>query len=407
MMMKTHPKAAVLPRKVKQITESSAPKESKDSQIIKAVDRATPLEQPAVGAPPPPQVQPNRRTRPLGIPGLFVLALLVAMYLARSLLVPVMLAVLLSFVLAPVVRWLKRHHIKEGVSALVLVGALVAGAGYAIYALSVPAADWLSHAPENIVKLEQKISVLRKPVERMREATGKVKDITKLDEGEKPEVAVKYESIAGKILATGTEVLEQALVVIVLLYFLLAAGDMFLRKVVRVLPRVEDKIKAVELARQIESDIGHYLFTISIVNVGFGCAVGLAMYLAGMPTPALWGIMAGLLEFIPYVGATISLLVLTGVSFLTFETTGRALLAPGIFLAIDLVVENFLNPLIVGKRLALNPVVVFAALVFWGWMWGIVGALAAVPILVVIKVFCDHIEQYRFIGEFISAEQHE
>lgn len=357
------------------------------------------------GPPPAPALPPDN-VHSFCLTGLFVLAVFFTLNLARVLFMPVVVAILFFFVLSPVVRFLKKVGIKESIGAGLLVALLAGLAGYAIYSLAVPAADWLENAPANLRKLESKLSVLKGPMEKMKDATGKVEDLAiGSDKSRAPEVAIRNESGLVIFLSKGWDIVEQTLVVVVLLYFLLASGDMFLRKIIRVLPRVEDKIKAIELARDIEKEIGHYLLTISSINAGLGLLTTLALHLLGMPTPGLWGFMVGMLAFIPYLGATISFSVLTCVALLTFDSPGRAMWVPGVFLAIDLIVEQFLNPYIIGRRMALNPVMIFAGLMFWGWMWGIVGALAAVPIIVVIKIFCDHIERYRAMGEFLGDEQ--
>lgn len=358
----------------------------------------------ATQAPVPPKMAPSKiEPYSLSLRGLFVIALFGLLFEARALFMPLTLAVLLFFLLIPIVRWLKRWKVKEGLGAFLLICAMLGATIYAFYSLTIPAADWLNNAPQNLRKLESKLNGMRAPVEKMREATKRMEEISTLGSEKAPEVSVKNDPPVARLFSAGSDFLEGALVLIVLLYFLLASGDSLLGKIVSVLPRVEDKIKAVELARQIESEIGHYLLTLSLVNAIHGAAVGLTMFFLGMPTPALWGVMAALLEFIPYLGAACTFFVLSGVALVTFDSVGHALLVPACFMAIDLVVENYLNPVLVGKQLALNPVVIFLMLAIGGYLWGVIGVLVAVPVLVVIKVFCDRIESYRFIGELISA----
>ena len=189
---------------------------------------------------------------------------------------------------------------------------------------------------------------------------------------------------------------------IVLLYFLLASGDLFLRKLVRVLPRLSDKKRAIEIARQTEGHISTYLSTVTLINIALGLIVGVAMHLVGMPNAILWGVMAGLLNFIPYLGALATAGILAIVSVLTFDSLGRALVAPLLYLAINTVEGYLVTPMLLGRRLTLNPVVIFLGIILWGWLWGIPGALLAVPILATFKIFCDQIEPLAPIGEFLG-----
>jgi predicted PurR-regulated permease PerM len=187
--------------------------------------------------------------------------------------------------------------------------------------------------------------------------------------------------------------------VVILLYFLLASGDLFLRKVIKVLPNLTDKLKAVRIARQTEESISTYLSTAALINFIQGVAVGVAMQLIGMPNAILWGALAMLLEFIPYIGAATLTVVLFVVGLTTFQNLGPALLPPLVFLVINALQANLLYPVLQGRRLALNPVAVFLGLAFWFWIWGVPGAFIAVPILAAFKICCDHIEGLAQIGE--------
>ncbi len=190
--------------------------------------------------------------------------------------------------------------------------------------------------------------------------------------------------------------------VLVLLFFLLASGDLFLRKLVTVLPRFEDKKTAVEISRQIEHDISRYLFSICVINLFFGAAIGIAMVFLGMPNPLLWGAMAGLLHFVPFLGAVVGMTVVTLVAAITLDGAGAILLVPATYFGLNIIEEYVVVPLVLGRRLMLNPVVLFVWLIFWGWLWSVPGALMAVPLLAIMKIVCDHVEPLGAIGEFIA-----
>lgn len=196
--------------------------------------------------------------------------------------------------------------------------------------------------------------------------------------------------------------LTSLVVVIALVYFLLASGDLFLRKLVKVLPNFTEKKRAVEIFRRVEDDISHYLLTATLINAGLGTVTALALYLLGMPNVMLGGVMVALLNFIPYLGAVVNFIILAVVAILTFDDLSHALLVPSVFLILTTLEGQFITPTILGRSLTLSPVVIFIGLIFWMWMWGIAGAILAVPILAVIEIFCDSFEFLAPIGEFLG-----
>jgi predicted PurR-regulated permease PerM len=215
-------------------------------------------------------------------------------------------------------------------------------------------------------------------------------------------VVVREESTVSKIVGMTQHFFATALQVVILLYFLLAAGDLFLQKLIKVLPTLSDKRKAVEIARETEASISIYLLTTALMNIGEGIVVAFAMYLLGMPNPILWGAMVVLLEFIPYLGAAMAVAVLGIAAITVYDNVGQALLVPGAFLLVNAIQANVVSPLLMGHRLKLNPVALLVGLAFWFWIWGIPGAFIAVPLLATFKIFCDHIESLAAVGEFLG-----
>jgi predicted PurR-regulated permease PerM len=190
--------------------------------------------------------------------------------------------------------------------------------------------------------------------------------------------------------------------VLLLLYFLLASGDVFLRRLVHGLRRPREKRIAVEVAHEVESVVAGYLFASLLINIGQGVCVALAMWLLGMPQPALWGLLTLVLEFIPYLGGALMLILLTIVAFATFDSVGKVLLAPGLYLLISTLQNNLVSPLVYGNRLRLHPVAIFVGVLFWYLIWGVPGAFLAVPILAALKVWADHTERFAVVGEFLG-----
>jgi predicted PurR-regulated permease PerM len=190
---------------------------------------------------------------------------------------------------------------------------------------------------------------------------------------------------------------------VVLLFFMLAAGDLFMQKLVKVLPTLHDKRKAVEIAHEVQHSLSAFLFTITLINAVLGVAVGFAAFLVGLPNPVLWGVLAGALNFIPYFGPITGVAVLLVAGFITFDSPLRALLPSVIYLGLHGVEANFITPLILGRRLTLNPLVIFISLMFWTWLWGIPGALLSIPMLMMFKILCDHFKPLAPVGEFLSG----
>jgi len=172
---------------------------------------------------------------------------------------------------------------------------------------------------------------------------------------------------------------------------------------VTVLPQFKDKKKAVTIARETEAQISVYLFTTTLINIGVGVVTGVALALVGMPNPVLWGVLAGVLNFIPYLGAVVNTVILGLASVVTFERTSDALIPPLVFLGLNLIESNLVTPMILGRRMRLNTVALFIGLIFWWYLWGITGAILAVPIMAAFKIMCDHIESLAPVGEFLGT----
>ncbi len=340
--------------------------------------------------------------RSVATTGLFVLAAFYTLYFAKAFFLPIVLAVLLDFLLSPLIRGLKRARIPEPVSAALVIIALLGAAGITVYGLIGPAKEWAGRLPASMRKAEDRLRTLRGPVEQVSKTAEQVEKATTVDKPETQEVVVKGPSLTERLFGTTQTIIASMVEVIILLYFLLAVGDLFLQKLIKVLPQFRDKKKAVTIARETEASISTYLVTVTLMNVGLGITVALAMFLLGMPNPLLWGAMAAVVEFVPYLGATALVAVLTLAGLVAFEQVGHALLVPATYLGVNILQSQFIYPLVLGHRLTLNPVAILVGLVFWWWIWGIPGAFLAVPLLATFKIFCDHIEALAPIGEFLG-----
>lgn len=354
-----------------------------------------------------PRVQRRADRGDQALKGLLALAALYTAYFAKVILLPLSLAVLLTLLLAPAVRAMKQWRLPEPVGAAILVLGLAGMFVCAVYLLFDPGMRWIESAPQVLRQAEYKLRGVKKSVQQVTEAAAKVEEIASVD-GRKPngtQVVTTEPRLASRVLAGTQNVLPSVAATIVLLYFLLASGDMFLRKLVRVTPGLDRRKQAVRISRAIQTNLGRYLITVSCINAGLGLVTGVVLHLLGMPNSLLWGVMVATLNFMPYVGAAISLVVLTIVAFLTFDGLGQILAVPATFFILTVLEGQILMPILTGRQLTLNPVAVFLSMLFWGWLWGVVGALIAVPILMVVKVLCDHVDSLAPIGEFLGGKE--
>jgi predicted PurR-regulated permease PerM len=366
-----------------------------------------------------PSVEPVETSRPLlsrqymrfvtvALSGVLVLCTLYTFYFARDFAIPVAAAVILYLVFAPLSRRLARKGLPPAVTAgLVVVSILVSlFAGLAL--LSDSAATWLTRAPLILSQVDDKLAAIKRPVQQVKEASQRVEKLTEMgSEGalkEKPNVVVNESGVLAQLFGTMQTVVLQLGVLLVLLYFLIASGDIFKSKLVASVPRLHDKKCAILIWREVEHSVSIYLVTISLINVGLGIAIGLALYAIGLPNALLWGAMAGVLNFIPYLGALVGVIIVTVVAIITFDSLGHAALVPLCYVGFNILESQLITPSVLGKRLSLNPVLVFTSVIFWGWLWGMAGAMMAVPFLIIVKIACDYFEKLRFLAEFLSVE---
>lgn len=335
-----------------------------------------------------------------------ILLSLFALYAGRSVVLPFMVAVILKLLLSPLVRGLAAWRVPEPLGAFLVMLAAGGCLGYAAYALSAPVAEWAGRVPQGLDTLGGHLQVVIGPLKQLQEGARSLSAIVSSSGGSGPApVAVPPTDIGGIGLVVFSETASLIAglgATIVLLYFLLAAGDSFLRRLVTVLPRFHDKKQAVEIARQVQLDISRYLLTITAINFLLGAAVAVALYATGMPNPALWGAMVALFNYMPFLGPALSFTVITTVAMMSFHSLQAVLLPPALFLALVVVESHFITPAALAQRLTLNPVAVVLSLIFWTWMWNVPGALLAVPMLAAFKIVCDRIQSLQPIGAFLS-----
>lgn len=338
-------------------------------------------------------------------------AVLYTAYLASAILIPITLALLLYLLLAPFVRWLfHRFRVPQAVGATLSLGMVLAAIVTAFYTLAGPASVWAEKLPRAAYQLEITLRDLGSPMEKVEKATKEVEQLAKDDTpqggGDEPlPVVLKGPSLAEMLLGRTTTITASLLVTVVLLLFLLATGEATLRQAVTALPAFAAKRLLVETVRETEQKISSYLGTITLINIGLGICVGLAMWGLGLPDPELWGGIAAVFNFVPYLGAIAGVALVGLAALATFDAWASILAPPLVYLVLTAVEGQIVTPALTARRLALNPIAVLLSLIVWGWIWGIVGTLLAIPLLAVGKIICDATDTLRPVGTLLGRYQ--
>jgi predicted PurR-regulated permease PerM len=346
---------------------------------------------------------PAAKVRPVQVV-IIILGTIAFLYLARPVVLPIFLACVAAMTLKPLIRWLSYGHIPPALSAAVVLGLLVAAIGIGFLQLGRPALTWMNEAPQHMTELRQRVQKMFPRIARFSRAAAAVDNLGATEEEQKkaPMVELKTSRIPGSLInQTGTFVAGIG-ETLVLLYMLLASGDLFLQKLVHVMPTLREKKRAVEISHEIQQNISHYLFSVSLINLGLGIVVSVGLYFMGVPNAAMWGLLVALLNFVPYFGPGAGVILLAVVGLLTFDTLWQAALPPAWYLLVHTLESNLVTPVLLGRRFTLNPVVIFVSLIFWTWLWGVPGALLSVPILVSIKVICDRVPAMSSVSELLD-----
>ncbi len=349
----------------------------------------------------------EKRRRPSSYAMLTVatLAVLATLYQAAELLVPIAFAILLNFLLSPVVRAFQRLHVPAAFTAATLVTGLLALVVLIFGALAEPAEQWLKEAPRSIRDLKTYSFPANQKLADIQEIAAEVTELGQSDAPAKAQsVVVRGPGMFENIVGSLPSVLTFVGIVVFLTFFLLASGDALLRRITLCGRSWQECRRIVTIARQVRSELSRYLLTVTAINLSLGLALSGAMYLLDVPNPFLWGLMTALFNFAPYLGAVASASVLTIVGLTTFDTLAEAAMVPSALLVLTILEGQLVTPAILGRRMALSPVFIFLSVIIWGWLWGVAGALMAVPIVTIIKVICDNVPSLNPIGRFVRNE---
>ncbi|MCA0044348.1 AI-2E family transporter [Celeribacter litoreus] len=355
--------------------------------------------------------------------GIFLALIVAGLSYARAFFMPVVLAVLLALVFSPLRRSLERIGIPTSLSAFALVFSLMLGVLTVTASVAVPASEWISDAPQILRKVELRLSEL-KPVT---DTISKINDgIDKVMDGgpvatdprqqpavstgatapdaSKSQVVVQEntpQSYIMQVVASTPAVLAQFVFTMILLFFLLASGDLFLEKSVQVAPTRVEKARVVRIIFETERRLSRYLLTITLINLGLGISIGIAMWAFGMPSPLLFAVIGFLFNYVPYVGAMVGVAIAFAVGIVSLDL-GTATIVAAVYFTLTSIEGQIVTPWLVGRNLRINTVVVFVAVMFWAWLWSVVGMLIALPLLVTLRAFSENIPALKSFAAFLS-----
>jgi predicted PurR-regulated permease PerM len=316
--------------------------------------------------------------------GIFLLLLGGLLYVGREILVPILIAAVVSLTLAPLIKAGKRHGISPWVTAVLVVTLALGALALAATALAGPVSEWIGRAPEIGASIKQKLAVLDQPLTSLRELETSLFGTGATAPTAAPNVVLP-------VVAFLTPAAGQLLLFFGTLLFFLAGQLELRRRLVFLCSSHESRLRFLRIMNDIERNLAGYLAVVTIINAALGTIVAIGAWLIGLPNPAIFGLVAALLNYVPYVGPAIVVVVMFGVGLVSFPSLGHALIAPAGLIGLCTLEGHFITPTIVGRRITLNPLLVVLALAFWTWLWGPIGAFLAVPLSIIGLVIFSHL----------------
>jgi predicted PurR-regulated permease PerM len=315
--------------------------------------------------------------------GIFLLLIGAVLYVGRAILLPIFAAAVVAMTLAPVIRFAQKRGISPWITALAIVAFALAALGIAAVAMAGPVSEWIARAPEIGATIKERLSVLDAPLAALRELE---RSFFGSNNATSPPPNIVLPAVAFVTPAAG----ELLLFFGAMVFFLVGQGALRAQFIAMFSVR-ESKLRALKILNDIEHNLTGYLTVVTMINAALGAIVAIGAWLLGFPSPVIFGVVAAVLNYVPYVGPAVMVVALFGVGLITFPSLGHALIAPLAFVTLTTAEGHFITPTIVGRRLTLNPLLVFLALAFWTWMWGPIGAFLAVPISIIGLVVANHL----------------
>ena len=319
--------------------------------------------------------------------GIFMLLLGVLLFVSRALLLPIFAAAVISATLSPLVKAASARGIPRGLTALLIVGTVVAATAIGVTLLAGPVSEWIGRAPEIGAEIKSKLYFLNVPLAALHELSATVSSseasIVKMD--------TPLSDFVAPAMGYVTPAAGQIVLFVITLIFLLV-GHMQLRNfVVSMMPSREAKLRCLRITNDIEQNLARYLATVTLINFALGAVVALVAWAVGLPHPFVFGLLAAILNYVPYIGPATMVFIFFGVGLVLFPSLSHALIAPAIFIGLTTAEGQFIMPMIVGRRLTLNPLAIFLMIAFWAWLWGPIGAFLGIPLSIVGLVISNHL----------------
>ncbi|MEJ0016018.1 MAG: AI-2E family transporter [Acetobacteraceae bacterium] len=341
--------------------------------------------------------------RTIFLGGLFLLALLAALYVASPIVLPVVLAIVLKLLLQPFVRLTDRAGVPRALGAVLAIFLLVMALAALVSGVAGPAASWAGKLPEAIPQIQQQLAFLGKPIGSLEWMVNQIQSIGGGGIGLPQAPQTHSFNVMGALFSGTTTVAAGSFTTLIVLFYLLVSGETFLRRFVEILPTFAEKRQAVEITLDIEKNVSAYLITVTLINAVVGVLTLAVMWLTGVENPLLWGLVAFVVNFVPILGPMVAMAIFLMAGILSLGVTWWALLPVGLYFIIHVVEGEIVTPMLMARRFTINPVAVILALLFWYWMWGVPGAILAVPMLAIAKIVCDDLRPLRAFGHVLEA----
>jgi predicted PurR-regulated permease PerM len=334
------------------------------------------------------------------------IALLFVVWAAQAVLIPIVAAIFIAILLNPPVDWLNRVYVPRLLGAALVLVSFLALVGVGVANLSTAARGWVDRWPTIAAQIDDKLSGLRRSLREASEAERALSQLTDLSSGPRRQVViVESPSLLSWAFASSTKFLAGAGACLFLTLFLLAAGPNTFKAFITGLPRRAHRIWTRHYAASTQKAVAQYIRTLALVNLGVGLLVGSVLYALDFPSPVLFGSIVAGLNAVPYVGPALIAAMLGGVGLVTYDAPMQWLLPLGIFWLVHVLESNLVTPLLLGRRLALNPIAVITMLLIWGWLWGIAGLILAVPLLIAAKVVVDSTAAFAVLRPLLGSER--
>jgi predicted PurR-regulated permease PerM len=318
--------------------------------------------------------------------GIFLLLFGGFLYIGRPILLPITAAAVIALTLAPLIKAAKRHGVSPWVTAIVIVAAGFGALALAASLLAGPVSEWIGRAPEIGATIKTKLAVLDQPLDALRQL-----ETTLFGANGNATANAAPPNVVLPVVAFVTPAAGELLLFFGTLFFFIVGVIDLRNHLVAMFGDRDAKLRFLKIMKDIEGNLAAYLTVVSCINCAVGLIVGIGAWLIGIPNPAIFGLLAAVLNYVPYVGPAIMVVALFGVGLVSFPSLGHALVAPIGLIALTTAEGHFITPTIVGRRLTLNPLLVILALAFWTWMWGPFGAFLAVPLWIVALVAINHL----------------